>query len=522
MRAHSPEVVIVGAGHNGLVAAGYLGRAGFEVQVLERRDVVGGAVVTEEWFPGFRIGTCSYVCHILQKKVIDELEMRRYGFHVHPIDPSRVHPFPNGKTVTLWHDDAATAEGLRELSPADAEAWYGWADFWHRAVRILSDYYLCPPPSLAELAGRFRQEGEEELFETLLTVPFRDLIERYFVSDEVKAAVSTGAWDMGDISAPGSAYNTALYRFSAFREDTENYGIVRGGMGGITQSLARSAEASGVSIRTGAEVERILTNNGRATGVELAGGEVIEADVVLSNADPKRTYLQLLGDADLDQKFIGEVRALKTQAASAKFLCAMKELPDLSGHLGDGYNPEHLAMVTLCPTIDHSQSSWKDARNGRVTETPIIQLQIPTVYDKTVAPEGRHVLSLWVYFLPRHLREGSWSGIRQQYAEWLIDYVSGYAPNFREAIIDWTLLTPEDIEGRIGVTDGNIRHLDMIPQQMMSSRPLPGWAGYRTPVEGLYLCGAGTHPGGEVTGAPGHNAAHVVLADLDRFGGADC
>ena len=512
--AGNTRVVIVGAGHNGLVAAGYLGRAGLNVQVLERRDVVGGAAVTEEWFPGYRISTCSYVCHILQKKVIDELELRRYGFHVYPIDPSRVHPFPNGKAVTLWHDDDRTAEELRKISPEDADAWPEWADFWHRAVRILSGYYLGPPPSLAELTERFRREGEEELLETLLTVPYRDLIDRYFVSDEIKATVCISSMDMGDISAPGSAYITALYRYSAFREDTENFGIVRGGMGGISQSLARSAEAAGVSIRTGVEVKRILTRNGRAAGVELDDGEVIAADVVLSNADPKRTFLKLLDQADLDGETVDQVRALKTQSASAKFLCSLRELPDFSGHLGADHDPKHLGMICLCPTVEHPERSWNDSRNGRIPETPIMQVQIPTVYDKTVAPEGRHVLSLWVFFLPPHLREGSWSEMREQFGERLIDIVSGYAPNFRDAIIDWTLLTPEDIEERIGLTDGNIRHIDVIPQQMMSRRPLPGWSDYRTPIEGLYLCGAGTHPGGEVTGAPGHNAAHVVLEKL--------
>ncbi len=514
--ADKTNVIIVGAGHNGLVAAGYLARAGLNVQLLERRDVVGGAVVTEEWFPGYHISTCSYVCHILQKKVIDDLELRNYGFHVYPIDPSRVHPYPNGKAFTFWHDDAETVEELRDKFPEDADAWFPWAEFWHRAVRILSDYYLGPPPSLSELTARFRDEGEEDLLETLLTVPLKDLINRYFVSEEIKAAVSTGAFDMGDISAPGSAYITALYRFSAFREDTENYGIVRGGMGGITQSLARSAEASGATIRTNAEVKRIVTSNGKTTGVELANGEVIEADIVISNADPKRTYLTLLDEAALDDDFINEVKALKTMAASAKFLCAIKELPDFSHHLGPNFNPEHLAMMTICPTIDQSEKAWEDCKNGRVTENPIMQLQIPSVYDDSVAPDGHHVLSLWIYFLPPHIRDGSWSEMRQQYGEWLIDYVTSYAPNFRDSIIDWTLLTPEDIEDRIGLTDGNIRHLDMIPQQMMSRRPLPGWSDYRSPIKDLYLCGAGTHPGGEVTGAPGHNAAHIVLEDLAR------
>ena len=512
------RVVVVGGGHNGLVAAGYLARAGLEVQVLERREKVGGAAITEEWFPGYSLSTCSYICHMLQKKVIDDLQLRRYGFQVYPIDPSRIHPFPNGRIVRVWHDDMRTADEIRSISPHDADAWVEWADFWHRSVRILSEYYLTPPPTLAQLSERFRQEGEEELLETLLTVPVKDLIERYFESDEVRAMVSTGAMDQGDISAPGSSYITALYRYSAYREDTENYGIVRGGMGGITQAMARSAQAHGVSIRTDAEVRRILTENGRATGVELTDGETIEADVVVSNADPKRTFLTLLNSAALDTDFLDDVRALKTESASAKFLCALRELPDFSAYLGSEYDPTNLAMIGICPSGDYAQRSWDDALAGRVALTPIIQIQIPSVYDKTVAPEGHHVMSMWVYSQPPHLREGSWADARQEVGERLIDEISRYAPNLRDAIVDWTLLTPEDIEARVGMTDGNIRHVDMVPQQMMSRRPLPGWSDYRTPVQGLYLCGAGTHPGGEITGAPGHNAAHVIIEELGLTG----
>ena len=508
------KVVIVGAGHNGLVAAGYLARAGLDVEVLERRDVVGGAAVTEEWFPGFHISTCSYICHILQKKVIDDLELRKYGFYVHSLDPARIFPFPNGNVVRVWHDDARTADEIREFSPHDGDAWSEWADFWTRSVRILSDYYLTTPPSLAELSARFRNEGEEELLETLLTVPLRDLIDRYFESDEVRAMVSTGSLDMGDISAPGSAYITALYRYGAYRDDMENYGIVRGGMGGITQSMKGSAEASGAVIRTGAEVSRILTEGERTVGVELSDGEVVPADLVVSNADPKRTFLGLLGDSELDEDFVEEVRALKTESASAKLLCSLKELPDFSTYLGSEHDPKSLAMVVLCPSIENPEKSLNDARSGKITEVPMIQVQIPSVYDDTIAPDGQHVLSMWVYFLPPHIAEGSWDDSGQQFGESLIDLVSEYAPNLRDAIMDWTLLTPEDIEDRIGMTDGNIRHIDMVPAQMMSRRPLPFWSSYRTPVRGLYMCGAGTHPGGEVTGAPGHNAAHVIMEDL--------
>ena len=510
----SKKVVIVGAGHNGLVAAGYLARAGLDVEMLERRDVVGGAAVTEEWFPGFHISTCSYICHILQKKVIDDLELRRYGFYVYSLDPGRIFPHPNGNVIRMWHDDARTADEIREFSPHDADAWSEWADFWTRSVRILSDYYLSPPPSLAELSARFKEEGEEELLETLLIVPFRDLIDRYFESEEVRAMVSTGSFDMGDISAPGSAYISALYRYGAYRDDMENYGIVQGGMGSITQSMKRSVEASGVSIRTGAEVSRILTEGERVVGVELSDGEVVHADLVVSNADPKRTYLGLLGDSELDEDFVEDVRALKTESASAKFLCSLKELPDFSNYLGVEHDPKELAMIVLCPSIDNPEKAWDDSRNGRIPEVPMIQVQIPSVYDDTIAPDGHHVLSMWVYFLPPHVAEGSWDDSRQQFGESLIDLVSEYAPNLRDAIVDWTLLTPNDIEDRIGLTDGNIRHIDMVPQQMMSRRPLPGWTDYRTPIRGLYMCGSGTHPGGEVTGAPGHNASHVIMEDL--------
>ena len=511
---NNTKVVIVGAGHNGLVAAGYLAGAGLDVQVLERRDVVGGAAVTEEWFPGYRLSTCSYVCHILQKKVIDDLELRRYGFHVYPLDPSYIHPFPNGKVVRVWHDDRRTAEEIRSISRHDADAWVQWADFWHRAVRILSEFYLSPPPTLGQLTERFRQDGEEELLETLLTVPVKDLIERYFESDEIRAMVSSGAVDQGDISAPGSSYIKAIYSFSAYRDDLGNHGIVRGGMGGITQAMARSADARGVAIRTEAEVKRILTQNGRVTGVELADGEAMEADVVVSNADPKRTFLRLLNAADLDADFLDDIRALKTESASVKFLCALRELPDFSAYLGSEFDPTNLATIVICPSADHCRDSWDDSRNGRVSKTPIIEVQIPSVYDTTVAPEGHHVMSMWVYYQPPHLTDGSWADVRQRVGEQLIDELSRYAPNLKDAIVDWTLLTPEDIEARVGMTDGNIRHVDMVPQQMMSRRPLPGWSDYRTPVQGLYLCGAGTHPGGEVTGAPGHNAAHVILQEL--------
>jgi phytoene dehydrogenase-like protein len=454
---------------------------------------------------------------MLQKKVIDDLELRKYGFHVFPIDPYRTMVFPNGKSIIIWHDDHKTLESIRQISPHDADAWMRWMEFWRRAVRIINEFFLAPPPTLAQLTRRAQEMGEEEVLETLLMVPVKYVIERYFESPEVKTLV-TPHMELGDITAPGSSYLNAYFRLSAYRPDSENYGIVRGGMGAITQSMARSAEAQGVSVRTNAEVKRILTKNGKATAVELFNGEVLESEIVISNADPKRTFLTLVDPTELDADFLADVRALKTNSASVKFLCALKELPDFSAYFGPGHDPKYLANLRILPAMENIEASWEDARRGRVSRTPNIELQIASVYDPTVSPQGHHVMSFWVYFQPSHPAEGSWAELRQEIGEMLIDQVSKYAPNLRDAIIDWNLLTPEDMEARIGLTNGNIRHVDMIPHQMLARRPLPGWSDYRTPIRRLYMCGAGTHPGGEVTGAPGHNAAHVIIKDLGLMG----
>ena len=508
------RVIVVGGGHNGLVAAGYLARAGLPVQILERRKITGGAAVTEEWFPGYRLSTCSYFCHMLQKKVIDDLSLRQHGFHVYSIDPHTFIPFPDGQHISIWHDDHKTAEEVRRISPHDADAWIEWNSFWRRAAGILRDFFLTPPPTLSQLVDKASQIGEEALLQTLLTVPMKDLVERHFESEQIRGAVCSTA-DHGDMTAPGSALSAAYFRVGHLRDDMENHGIVQGGMGAITQAMGRSAKAHGASIRTDAEVARIVTNGGRAAGVELASGEVLTASVVISNADPKRTFLQMVDRSDLGEEFVAAVRALKTDSASLKFHCALRELPDFSGYLGSEFDPRHLAMCQVSPSLGYVQSSWTDAQEGRPSRTPIMRIQIPSVYDHTLAPEGHHVMSLWVTYEPPHLKEGSWADHRQEVGEHPIDELSKYAPNLRNALIDWDILTPEDIEERIGMTDGNIRHIDIVPQQMLSRRPLPGWSDYRTPIDGLYMCGAGTHPGGEVTGAPGHNAAHAVLEDLE-------
>ena len=431
-----------------------------------------------------------------------------------PLEPARFHPFPDGRHLVVWEDVARTATEIERYSKRDAAAYPRWIELWERAAALLHPYFLAPAPTYAELAARVRGTPDEEVFETLLTRPMWDLAHEYFESDVMRAH-AVNAQDLGDPRAPGSALIYAYIRVN-LRSAHDTVGIVKGGMGTITQAMARAAAEAGVTIRTGAEVARVDVRNGRAAGVVLADGEHIAADTVVSNADPKRTFLKLVPPAALPSEFREQIAALSTRAAYFKFHAALRELPDFSRYLGPGFDPRYLAQVKICPSAEAFVAAWQDAQAGRLPRAPLMEVQIPSVYDDSMAPPGHHVVSIWALWAPVRPAEGSWETRRQEMGERMIDLLTEYAPNFRRAMVDWMLLTPPDIEARVGLTDGNIRHLDLVPAQLLGRRPLPGWAHYRTPITGLYLCGAGTHPGGEVTGAPGHNAAHAILKDLVR------
>ncbi len=511
MPDNDADCLIVGGGHNGLVAAWYLARAGLKVLVLERRPIVGGGAVTEEPFPGYRIGTCAYIAHMLQPKVIHDLALRDHGLHIYPLDPAALFPFPDGAHFRMWHSAQRTAEEIAPLSAAAAKAYPAWIRFWERAGALLLRYFLREPPTLAQIAADVAGTDDAALLETLLTVPLRDLAESTF-QDPRLAAAAVGTGDFGQIDAPGSALTQAYFKTNLLTPDRD-YGIVRGGMGGITQAMAAAATAAGATIRTEAPVQRILVRDGRACGVVLASGETLTAPDVLSNADPKTTFLRLVDPAALPSDFLAAVARLKTRSASLKVHAVLKRLPDFSRFLRPDDDQSRLAMIRIMPSLDAIEASWRDAMAGIPTRHPLMQLQIPTVIDPTLAPPGAHVLSAWVTYQPARLREGTWAARGREVGERLLDAIAGYAPDIRDCVEDWLLISPEEIESRVGMTDGNIRHLDILPHQMLAARPLPGWSGYRTPVTGLYLCGAGTHPGGEVTGAPGHNAAHALLRD---------
>ncbi|HET9001355.1 MAG TPA: NAD(P)/FAD-dependent oxidoreductase [bacterium] len=511
MNATAQDAIIVGGGHNGLVCAAYLAKAGLNVLVLERRDVLGGACVTEELFPGHRFSACSYYCHLLQTKVIEDLALRRHGFHVYHLDPQMFYPFPDGRGLLMWDAVERTQDAIGQFSKRDASAYPKWVAFWERAARLIQPYLLTPPPTLAELGAKVRGTPDEGFLDLLVSASMKDIVIGFFENEAVRGAL-VYAQDSGDPASPGSAWVRA-YMSCETLNPPENVGIVKGGMGAITQAMAAAARSFGATVDTGITVERILVEQGRAIGVRLADGTEIRSRLVVSNADPKRTFLKLIDRKHLTSDFVESVERLKTNAASLKFHAALNRLPDFSRYFNGDYDPRYVAFVRMCPSVEYFEQTWDDAKRGQPAKRPVLHVQIPSGYDSTMAPEGKHSMSVWATYAPVRLKEGTWETRREEIGGRLIDLLVEYVPDFRDCLIDWELFTPFDMEQRLGLTNGNIRHLDIVPSQFLGNRPLPGWTHYRTPIGGLYLCGAGVHPGGEVTGAPGHNAAQAILTD---------
>ena len=512
--ANSYDAVIVGGGHNGLVCAAYLAKAGLNVLVLERRDIVGGACITEELFPGYRFSACSYYCYLLQSKVIEDLQLRRHGFHVSPLDPVKTVLYPDGRVLMTWDSVEQTQDWIGRFSKRDAQAYPEWVAFWDRAASLVYPYFLTPAPTLADIAVGQRTSEARAFLDRLLTASAEDVVTEFFEHEAIRGAF-IHAHDAGDATAPGSAWAFSYIRSSALTP-RENTGIVRGGMGSITQAMAASARAAGATIKTGAVTGEVLVENGAAVGVRLTDGEEIRARAVVSNADPKRTFLKLVRPEDVPAGFRRRVERLKTNTAYFKFHAALSRLPDLSRYFGGDFDVRCLAYTKISPSVEYFKEAWDDANHGRPPRGPVMDIQIPSGYDPTMAPPGKHVMSIWASYAPVRLAEGTWDERREEITETFIGTLAKYAPDIRDCFVDYKLFTPQDLEERVGLTDGNIRHLDIVPGQFFASRPMPGWAEYRTPIRNLYLCGAGTHPGGEVTGAPGHNAAQVILRATRR------
>jgi phytoene dehydrogenase-like protein len=527
------DVVVIGGGHNGLVSACYLARAGLKVCVLERRDVVGGSCVSEELWPGYKVSTTSYVTTLFEPAIVRDFDLERHGYRVFKQEPAFFQPFPDGRSLLLWGDEGRDQAEYRKFSTRDADR----LPEFHAALGRLADLAhtiatVRPPrlplPRWSELPAAFallkaaRRLTPADLarFVEVATTGILDFIEPWFESEAVRAFYCSqgtiGAY--GGPRTPGTAA-LLLHDFLGGIEGSRGvWGVVRGGMGAITQALATAARALGVTIRTGAGVREILVAQGRASGIVLESGEEVRARAVASNADPRQTFLRLTPQQALPPEFRGSIERYRSLGASLKVHLALGELPNFTAmpNAGAGAGPQHRGLIVLCPSPGYIERAWDQAKGGDFCEEPMVEACLHSVLDDSAAPPGKHVLSCFVQYGTRHLSEGSWQARKSVVAERVIRVLGQYAPNLPRAVEAWHVYTPEDLEREFGLTGGNIYQGAMTPEQLFSFRPAAGYADYRTPVTGLYLCGSGAHPGGGVWGAAGRNAARAIARDLRR------
>ncbi len=512
------DTIVIGAGHNGLIAAAYLARAGKRVAVLERRDVIGGATITEEHFPGYQLSTCSYVCSLLLAEVVEELEIVKHGYDVRPFDPQIFSPQPDGSYFMSFLDGEKTRAELERFSPNDADAWGPYWDRWERIIQRAWPLIMGPPPSLGDLEKAFDGPGGQDDLRLLLFGSVTDILDQYFESDAIKGALSTGGVIGSSLGprTPGSAYVKFHHLLGKLEGNRGAWGYVHGGMGAIAGALARSGECAGVEIFTDAEVAEIDVENGAAKGVRTTDGRRFGATSIISTADPHRTFLDMLDARMLPEDFVSHIRERKVKGSVVKVLIGIGELPDFSCLPGTEVGPQHTGGIMICPSVDYIQRAWEDASHGRPSSRPFMDCYIQTATEDGLAPAGKHTLSMFVQYAPYDLAEGDWDSRRDEIGDNIVQTFAEYAPNLPGAIEHISVLGPPDIEATVGITGGNIFHGEITPDQMFSYRPAPGTTGYQTPIERLYLGGSGAWPGGGVLGAPGRNCAREVLQVLNR------
>ena len=509
------DVAVVGAGHNGLVAANYLARSGRRVIVLEAREVVGGACVSEELIPDSRWSSCAFIAGLLRPEIISELELRRFGLEMYQSNVLSFSLFRDGSHMFLWKEIDRTLREIERYSQRDAQRFLDFGLRLRRFADLVRPWLLQPAPSRSELLRYFEEAGEEELFNEFVLISSKDLLDRYFESEHLKGLLAffgiVSIW--GGPSTPGTSYVYGHHSWGEFNGEFGQYGFVKGGMGGITEALANGARHHGAEIRTAAPVARVLVDEGRATGVVLESGEEIAAASVVSNADPKRSLLQLVDRNDLDADFVSEVERIDLRGSMARIHLLIDELPAYLG-FDATEGPQHQGHQMLGASVETFEATWEAERRGEIPERYGIEAVIQSTTDPTLAPPGKHTLTLGVQQLPFDLAGGkTWDDIKDDWADKVVGQLCEYAPNLQDHILDRAVITPQDLEREYLITGGNIFHGQMYLDQLFGARPLPSISSYRTPIEGYYLCGAGMHPGGGVMGAAGHNAAQVVLAD---------
>jgi len=519
------DAILIGAGHNGLVTAAYLARAGKRVLVLERRELPGGCAVTEEIWPGYKVSTGAYLVSLLQERVVRELDLARYGYKVLPKDPAFFSPYPDGRHLFFWQDEAKTLAEIAKFSRRDAEAFPKYEAYLERLAAVVESLLLVTPPELppktiadfieyVKLLGRFRHLSPREItgLVKIFTQSAADLLDEWFESPEIKVTLATdgviGA--NGGPRSAGTAYILMHHCMGGVAGKRGLWGFVQGGMGMVAEAIAASARAHGADIRMNAPVKRVLVRNGRARGVVLENGDEYEAPVVASNLDPKATFLRMLEPDLLEPDFRRSIEHFRVEGTSLKMNLALDGLPDFLA-LPGAPGPQHGATMHICPSIEYVERAWDDAKYGRPSQHPLIEMTCPTIYDAALAPAGRHIMGIFLQYAPYTLKGATWDEIREPYGDRILEVISEYAPNMKSIVRERQVLSPLDLERRFGIAGGNIFHGEMSLDQMFVMRPVAGFARYKTPLEGLYLCGSGAHPGGGVMGAPGFNAAREIL-----------
>jgi phytoene dehydrogenase-like protein len=521
------DAIIIGAGHNGLVTAAYLARAGWKVLVLERRELVGGCCVTEELWPGFKVSTAAYVNSLLRPEIIRELELKKHGFELLPRDPSSFTPFPDNRYLLMGPDPSLNCREISKFSTRDAEALPKYEAMLQQVADLIEPTLTAPPPDpwsgrlgdmwqLGKLALKFRRLGKAgPAALDILTASARTVLDRWFESEQLKVTLATDAviGAFASPSMPGTAYVLFHHVMGECNGARGVWGYVRGGMGGISNAIAAAARKHGAEIRTNADVRRIIVQNGQAVGVALADGTEFRSRRVASNADAHVTFLKLLDAKELPEDFATAVRQIDYSSPTLKINVALGELPDFKAWPGKEPGPHHRGTIHICPDLDYMERAYDDAKYGKPSASPMLECTMASVVDPSVAPPGKHVMSMFIQYAPNVLREGHWDMQKEAFADRCFEIMEQYAPNFRNAVIDRQVLSPLDLERRFGLTGGNIFQGAMTLNQLFFMRPVPGWAQHRTPIRGLYLCGAAAHPGGGVMGACGLNAARVMLRD---------
>ena len=533
------DCIVIGGGHNGLVTAAYLAKAGKSVCVLERRHILGGCACTEEIWPGYKVSTAAYVISLFLPEITRDLRLKQYGLEVLPRNPSSFTPLLDGRSLTLGPNMVESQREISKFSRRDAEAYPKYNALLERVASVLEPMLNKSAPDPLPMPKEWRKIGVgkrlrdgakmldmyqslnglgDDLPEAieLLTGAARPLLERWFEADVLRATLATDAiiGAFASISSPGTAYVLLHHVMGEAGGARGVWGYVRGGMGGLADALEKVCKDQRVSILRESPVASIVTNNGEAKGVILNDGTQIEADIVASSVDAHLTFERFLDPSDLPESFRKAVSRIDYSSASAKINLALSEPPSFAAKPSNGSIVDHhRGTMHISPTMDFLELAYDDAKYGRPSKEPVLEMTMASSVDDTLAPEGKHVMSIFVQFAPYHLKEGSWDEQKEPFADRCIELLSRYAPNIPQAIEHRQVLTPVDLERTFGITGGNIMQGSMNFNQLFMMRPVPGWADHRTPIKNLYLCGAASHPGGGVMGACGKNAAEEILRD---------